>query len=163
MYIYLCIYIYRWTWIWQTQWDQENWSVKCKVCHIHMTNTWYASDWDQAYRPSYAKIRRTEVRHIQVHLYICPHVYILGMGVLRIGVMRHVLSKHSIWKASRDPVRGKKAFCINLAKRWQWLHYEQTANASSWDNFFPSTSAADCLQMPDAFSAEQPFPHILVD
>ena len=32
-----------------------------------MTNTWYASD--QAYRPSYAKIRRTVVRHIQVHLY----------------------------------------------------------------------------------------------
>ena len=30
-----------------------------------MTNTWYASDWDQAYRPSYAKIRRTVVRHIQ--------------------------------------------------------------------------------------------------
>ena len=35
-----------------------------------MTNTWYASDWDQAYRPSYAKIRRTVVRHIQVHLYL---------------------------------------------------------------------------------------------
>ena len=34
-----------------------------------MTNTWYASDRDQAYRPSYAKIRRTVVRHIQVHLY----------------------------------------------------------------------------------------------
>ena len=34
-----------------------------------MTNTRYASDWDQAYRPSYAKIRRTVVRHIQVHLY----------------------------------------------------------------------------------------------
>ena len=34
-----------------------------------MTNTWYAWDWDQAYRPSYTKIRRTVVRHIQVHLY----------------------------------------------------------------------------------------------
>ena len=34
-----------------------------------MTNTWYASNLDQAYRPSYAKIRRTVVRHIQVHLY----------------------------------------------------------------------------------------------
>ena len=34
-----------------------------------MTNTWYASDWDQAYCPSYAKIRRTVVCHIQVHLY----------------------------------------------------------------------------------------------
>ena len=34
-----------------------------------MTNTWYPSDWDQAYRPSYAKIRRTVVRHMQVHLY----------------------------------------------------------------------------------------------
>ena len=34
-----------------------------------MKNTWYASDWDQAYCPSYAKIRRTVVRHIQVHLY----------------------------------------------------------------------------------------------
>ena len=33
------------------------------------TNTWYASDWDQAYRPSYEKIRRKVVRHIQVHLY----------------------------------------------------------------------------------------------
>ena len=60
---------YRWTWIWQTRWDQENWSVICKICHIHMTNTWYASDWDQAYRPSYAEIRHTVVRHIQVHLY----------------------------------------------------------------------------------------------
>ena len=60
---------YRWTWIWQTQWDQENWSVICKICRIHMTNTWYASDWDQSYRPSYAKIFRTVVRHIQVHLY----------------------------------------------------------------------------------------------
>ena len=60
---------YRWTWIWRTQWDQKNWSVICKICRIHMTNTWYASDWDQAYRPSYAKIRRTVVRHIQVHLY----------------------------------------------------------------------------------------------
>ena len=29
----------------------------------------YASDWDQAYCPSYAKICRTVVRHIQVHLY----------------------------------------------------------------------------------------------
>ena len=35
-----------------------------------MTNTWYASDLGQAYRPSYAKIRHTVVRHIQVHLYI---------------------------------------------------------------------------------------------
>ena len=35
---------YRWTWIWQTQWDQ-------------------------AYRPSCAKIHRTVFRHIQVHLY----------------------------------------------------------------------------------------------
>ena len=34
-----------------------------------MRNTWYASDWDQANRPSYAKIRRIVVRHIQVHLY----------------------------------------------------------------------------------------------
>ena len=24
-------------WIWQTQWDQENWSVICKICHMHMT------------------------------------------------------------------------------------------------------------------------------
>ena len=40
-----------------------------------MTNTWYASDWDQAYRPSYAKIRRTVVRHIQVHLYIYIVIY----------------------------------------------------------------------------------------
>ena len=37
---------------------------------IHMANTWYASAWDQAYRPSYAKICRTVVRHIQVHLYL---------------------------------------------------------------------------------------------
>ena len=34
-----------------------------------MMNTWYASDWDQAYRRSYAKICHTVVRHIQVHLY----------------------------------------------------------------------------------------------
>ena len=60
---------YRWTWIWRTQWDQENWSVICKIRSIHMTNTCYVSDWDQAYRPSYAKIRHTVVRHIQVHLY----------------------------------------------------------------------------------------------
>ena len=46
------LFTYRWTWIWQTQWDQENWSVICKIRCIHMTNTWYASDWDQAYRPS---------------------------------------------------------------------------------------------------------------
>ena len=67
------IHTYRWTWIWQTQWDQENWSVICKICRMHMTNTWYASDWDQAYRPSYAKIRHTVVRHIQVHLYTHIH------------------------------------------------------------------------------------------
>ena len=30
----------------------------------------YASDWDQVYRLSYAKICRTVVRHIQVYLYI---------------------------------------------------------------------------------------------
>ena len=43
-----------------------------------MTNTWYAVDLDQAYRPSYAKIRRTVVRHIQVHLYIekCQEVMV---------------------------------------------------------------------------------------
>ena len=65
------IYLYyRWTWMWRTQWDQENWSVICKIRRAHMTNTWYASDWDQAYRPSYAKIRHTVVRHIQVHLHI---------------------------------------------------------------------------------------------
>ena len=34
-----------------------------------MTNTWYASDWGQAYCLSYAKIRHTVVRHIQVYLY----------------------------------------------------------------------------------------------
>ena len=39
-----------------------------------MTNIWYASDWDQAYRPSYAKICRIVVRHIQVHLY--TYIYI---------------------------------------------------------------------------------------
>ena len=33
-----------------------------------MTNNWYASDLDQAYRPSYAKICHSVVRHIQVHL-----------------------------------------------------------------------------------------------
>ena len=44
----------------------------CKIRRMHMTNTWYASGWDQAYRPSYAKIRHTVVCHIQVHLYfIC--------------------------------------------------------------------------------------------
>ena len=64
-------YLYRRTWICQTQWDQENWSVICKIRRIHMTNTWYASDWDQAYRPSYAKICHTVGRHIQVHLYTC--------------------------------------------------------------------------------------------
>ena len=42
-----------------------------------MTNTCYASDWDQAYCPSYAKIRHTVVRHIQVHLYIFPEVSLL--------------------------------------------------------------------------------------
>ena len=41
---------------------------------IHMMNTWYASDWDQAYRPSYAKICHTVVRHIQVHLYLHPSI-----------------------------------------------------------------------------------------
>ena len=66
----ITVYRYRWTWIWQTQWDQENWSVICKIRRIRMTNTRYPSDWDQAYRPSYAKICRTVVRHIQVHLYI---------------------------------------------------------------------------------------------
>ena len=72
--------LYRWTWISQTQWDQENWSVISKIRRIHMTNTWYASDWDQAYCPSYAKIRRTVVRHIQVHLYChCAHVAVLGV------------------------------------------------------------------------------------
>ena len=48
-----------------------------------MTNTWYASDWDQAYRPSYAKIRRTVVRHIKVHLYIFLTItmqYLSGSG-----------------------------------------------------------------------------------
>ena len=65
---------YRWTWIWRTQWDQENWSVICKIRRIHMKNTWYASDWDQAYRPSYAKSCRTVVGHIQVHLYM--YIYI---------------------------------------------------------------------------------------
>ena len=66
-------FLYRWTWIWQTQWDQENWSIICKIRHIHMTNTWYASNWDQAYPPSYAKIRHTVIHHIQVHLYL--HTY----------------------------------------------------------------------------------------
>ena len=46
------------------------WSVISKFTCIHMTNTLYASDWEQAYRPSYAKICRTGLRHIQVHLYI---------------------------------------------------------------------------------------------
>ena len=41
-----------------------------------MMNTWYASDWGQAYRPSYAEIRRTVVRHIQVYLY---HL-LIGLG-----------------------------------------------------------------------------------
>ena len=40
-----------------------------QIRRIHMTNTWYASDWDQAYRPSYAKTCHTVVRHTQVHLY----------------------------------------------------------------------------------------------
>ena len=61
-------WLYRWSWIWRTQWDQENWSVICKIRRIHMRNTWYASDLDQVYRPWYAKICRTVVRHIQVHL-----------------------------------------------------------------------------------------------
>ena len=46
----------------------ENWSIIGKIRRIHMANTWYASDWDQAYRPSHAKICRIVVRHIQVHL-----------------------------------------------------------------------------------------------
>ena len=31
----------------------------------HMQNTSYTLDWEQAYRPSNAKIRRTVVRHMQ--------------------------------------------------------------------------------------------------
>ena len=33
---------YTWTWIWRTQWDQENWSVICKIRRIldvHRTGT----------------------------------------------------------------------------------------------------------------------------
>ena len=63
------------TWTWRTQWDQENWSVICNIRRIHMTNTWYASDWDQAYSPSYAKLCRTVVRHIQVHRYNILIIY----------------------------------------------------------------------------------------
>ena len=45
--------IYRWTWIWRTQWDQENWSVICKICHMHMTDS---------------------VRHMQ----LCTYAIVLG-------------------------------------------------------------------------------------
>ena len=55
------------TW-YASNWDQAYRPSYAKIRRMHMTNTWYASDWDQAYRPSYAKIRRTVVRHIQVHL-----------------------------------------------------------------------------------------------
>ena len=29
---------YRWTRIWLTQWDQENCSVICKICHMHIAD-----------------------------------------------------------------------------------------------------------------------------
>ena len=67
-----------------TQWDHENWSVICKIRRIHMTNIWYASDWDQAYCPSYAKIRRTVIRHIQVHLYLHVLEYCNTAGTIRL-------------------------------------------------------------------------------
>ena len=45
----VCIHVYRWTWIWQTRWDQENWfRYNAKIRRIHMTNTWYALDWDSS-------------------------------------------------------------------------------------------------------------------
>ena len=54
-----------------------------------MTYTWYTSDLDQAYLdqaycPSYAKIRHTVVRHIQVHLYFI----ILQVSVNRYQVVK---------------------------------------------------------------------------
>ena len=60
---------YRWTWIWRTQWDQENWSVICKIRHIHMANTMHGTGTKHLVRHRQI-IRLTVVRHIQVHLYI---------------------------------------------------------------------------------------------
>ena len=85
---------YRWTWIWQTQWDQENWSVVCKICRIYMTNTWYALAWDQAYRPSYAKICRTVVRHIQVHLY--HQIIRLLLGPRGVDVLTYISHSYQL-------------------------------------------------------------------
>ena len=33
---------YRWTWIWQTQWDQENWFVQCKICGLGSEEVLYS-------------------------------------------------------------------------------------------------------------------------
>ena len=96
---------YRWTWIWRTQWDQENWSVICKIRRIHMTNTWYVSDWDQAYRQSYAKICCTVVCHIQVHLYIIfIYQYLVLMQISQLVKDRLELADLCLVGGSSPPV-----------------------------------------------------------
>ena len=48
--------LYRWTWIWQTQWDQKNWSVICKICLY----IWWILD-----------MHRTGTKHIVLHMFTC--------------------------------------------------------------------------------------------
>ena len=117
--------IYRWTWIWQTQWDQENWSVICKIRRIHMTNTWYASDWDQAYRPSYAKICRTVVRHIQVHLYnpFMPVAVKKHKSVLVIFFMTRAFFQKYIQNISKEEMLIKYTNVTLLQIFWGHLCY----------------------------------------
>ena len=74
-----------------------------------MTNTWYASDWDQAYRPSYAKIRCTVVRHIQVHLYHAMHAskqhFSIGTvgikGLIKEEISEYYILVDDIWAARK--------------------------------------------------------------
>ena len=119
--------LYRWTWIWRTQWDQENWSVICKIRRIHMTNTWYASDCKNLLYsgPSYPSSPSK----------ICLNIYYKKVTVIKIH-----------WNAYARPptfVLLGERFLDTCAREWYFFH--EGTEFSSWNE--PLASSKCCVEV----------------
>ena len=69
--ISLVVWLYRWTWIWQTQWDQENWSVICKIRHIHI----YILEMHGTGTKNFVRHRqKSVVQYVVRHIHVRPYL-----------------------------------------------------------------------------------------
>ena len=108
-----------------------------------MTNTRYALDWDQAYCTSYAKIRRTVVRHIQDSKFTCTFYYDFFLGTTDEAKRQRIREKakeymdraeklkEAIEVEKQSKRRADISFLVDILNSYLEVTYKQNFNPAA--------------------------------